>query len=333
MRYRLFCGSAERALRSTRASGVMVAALAVGCATLAAACGGASNATAPSPPPAPVQPPIPPTIPDGLSPALTSMLRDLAVYVSQALEINQGNLPRNPQNASQLQAKITMLQNPSLAVDIVNSRRWVEGQVRSSDGEIRPVVLVFPTEGMRGEADLVVRNLEPVVPLLEQFFDVPFTFPVIRVWYGFVVGNSGGGGVIYAEDRTTYESRTTSSRLPYDAVLGHELGHSYIGNEGLTQFLELYTYNRVRGASTDPDTWSYTRSWVPGASSNQDVAALLDVYQAIGHIAMARGYRAMYPLRPPYGRPLADDVIEAFLAEVPPLLRAQVAAKLARVTF
>ena len=261
------------------------------------------------------------------------MLQDLSGYIGQALEINQGNLPRNPQNATQIQAKIAMLQQASLAVDIVNSARWIEGSQTSINGRSIPIVLVFPVESMRSEATLAVRNLEPVLPLLESFFATPFPTPVIRVWYGFVVGNSGGGGVIYTEDRTTYEARTGPNRLPYDAVLGHELGHSYIGNESLNQFLELYAYNIVRGASTDPRSWTFTRSWVPDSASNQDSAAVMDVYLAIGHETMMRAYRAIYPLRPPYGQPLSAGVIDAFVAQVPSALRSQVGAKLARVMF
>jgi hypothetical protein len=261
------------------------------------------------------------------------MLQDLSAYMSAALVENQELLPRNPQSALQLQAKIVMLQNPALAADIINNRRWAEGGVTSKNSQTIPIVAVFPLETMRSEAAQAVRNLEPVLTLLEAFFDTAFPAPSVRVWYGFKVGNSGGGGVIYSEDRTTYESRTGPTRLPYDAILGHELGHSYIGNETLTQFLELYTYNVIRTGSTAPSTWIFVRDWSPGLPANKDVAAVLDVYQLIGHDAMARAYRAIRPLRPPYGSPLSAEVIQAFLAQVPPPQQSQVAEKLARIAF
>jgi hypothetical protein len=300
--------------------------------TLIAACGGSSSPTTPTTPTPPTPAPMP-TIPPGLTPALTSMLEGLSAYISQALQTNQDLLPRNPQSTSQLQAKIAILQNPSLGADIINGRRWAEGQATSMNGRVIPIVTVFPVESMRNEATDAVRTLEPVMPLLESFFDTPFPTPVIRVWYGFVIGNTGGGGVIYSEDRSTYEGRTGPSRLPYDAILCHELGHSYIGTESLTQFLELYAYNVIRTGSTDTQSWIFTRGWVPNLPTNQDVAAVLDIYRLIGHDAMRRAYRTIYPLRPPYGQALSQAVIQAFVAQVPVALQAQVTDKLAKVTF
>ena len=77
------------------------------------------------------------------------MLDGLSAYISAALAENQDLLPRNPQSAVQLQAKIAMLQNPSLPADIINERRWAEGQVTSINGRIIPIVTVFPLEMMR----------------------------------------------------------------------------------------------------------------------------------------------------------------------------------------
>ena len=261
------------------------------------------------------------------------MLEGLSQHISQALAQNQDNLPRNPQNRSQIEAKIAMLQSPSLAAAIINNRRWVELTVTSINGRTLPIVVVFPFENMRGEANDAARALEPVLPILERFYDVPFPSTAVRVWYGFVIGNTGGGGVINSEDRTTYESRTGPNRLPFDAILAHELGHSYVLNESLTQFLEMYAYNLVRAASTDPRTWIFTRTWIPNAATNQDSAAVLDVYQLIGHDATQRAYRAIYPLRPPYGSPLSSNVIQAFLSQVPADLQPAVSEKLARITF
>ena len=106
------------------------------------------------------------TIPTGLTPALTSMLEGLSAYISQALQTNQDLLPRNPQSTSQLQAKIAMLQNPSLGADIINGRRWAEGQATSMNGRVIPIVTVFPVESMRNEATEAVHPRH-VMPMLE----------------------------------------------------------------------------------------------------------------------------------------------------------------------
>ncbi len=69
------------------------------------------------------------------------------------------------------------------------------------------------------------------------------------------------------------------------------------------------------------------------AAMAADVAAMLDIYQLIGYEAMARAYRAIEPLRPPYGSPLSAQVIAAFVEQVSPAHRSQVTEKLRRVTF
>jgi hypothetical protein len=285
-------------------------------------CGG-SSPSAPTPTPAPIAPPASP-----LSATVAAMLDALPAYIASALAENQDLLPRNPQSASYIQAKIVMLQDPNLSAAIRNDRRWAE----SANSRI-PIACVFPLESMRSEANLAVTTIEPVVPVLEEFFVKAFPTPAVRIWYGFKIGNTGGGGAIYSEDRTTYEARTGPNRLPFDAILSHELGHSYIGNESLTQFLELYTYNVIRTGSQVPSAWTFVRNWVPGLTTNQDVAAVLDVYQLIGYDAMARAYRAIQPLNPPYGSPLSSTVIQTFVDQVLPEHRSQVTDKLKRVTF
>ena len=57
--------------------------------------------------------------------------------------------------------------------------------------------------------------------------------------------------------------------VPHDAIIGHELGHTYIGHEGLTQFLEVYVYNLVETGSTEFSGWIWTRGeYVPFAADN-----------------------------------------------------------------
>ena len=152
-----------------------------------------------------------------------------------------------------------------------------------------------------------VRSVKLALPILEDFMATPFPRDVIRVWYGFRIGASGSGGRLYMEDKGTYEARMTSSMVIYGAVLPHELSHSYIGHESLTQFLELYVHNVVRTNSTDVESWNFVRNYVPFRDSNEGYAALLDIYQLIGQDAMARAYRKVYSLEPPYGQQLCAE--------------------------
>ena len=140
-------------------------------------------------------------------------------------------------------------------------------------------------ESMRNDAMDAVRLIETSLPLVESFYNVRFPTASVRIWYGFKVGNTGGGGQLYTEDRSTYLMRTGGAFKPYDPVMVHELSHSYMSNECL-----------------NPD-------------------------------AMRNAYRAVYPLRPPYGSALSPPVIQAFLSAVPPQHQAAVSAKLAAVTF
>jgi hypothetical protein len=269
-----------------------------------------------------------------MGPAVTFMLDGLSTYITQALQENLAILPSNPQSASFIQAKITMLQTPGLSTQIFNNGRWASAQMLSSNNHPVSIGCVFPLEAMRADASDAVKTIEAVLPVLETFLDIPIPVSAIRVWYGFVLGNSGGGGAIYTEDRATYEARTPPTRAPHDSILGHELGHSFISNESLTQFLELYSYNvRRPGRPEDPTQWTFTRNWTPGLATNEGSAALLDIYQLIGPDAMKLAYRAIRPLRPEYGQPLSPAVIQAFIAQVPAPLQSQVAEKLARVNF
>jgi hypothetical protein len=260
------------------------------------------------------------------------MLDGLSAYIPQALQANQALLPNNPQSASFIQAKITMLQRPGLASEIANGGRWVSSEV-TSRGRTMSIGCMFPLDAMRAEAGDAVRVVESVVPVLEAFLDTSAPVAMFRVWYGFVVGSSGGAGAIYSEDRTTYEARTPSTRLPYEAILGHEVGHTFISNESLNQFLEMYAFNVLRNRGTDPLQWTFTRNWTPGLATNQDSAALLDIYQLIGDDTMKLAVRAIRPLGPGYGQPFSPAVIQAFLAQVPEPLQSQVSVKLARITF
>ena len=298
-----------------------------GLLAVAAACGNSPGSPTPTPTPTPTV--TPPPVPSGLSVQLSSMLGQMSTNFAAWRAQLQADLPRNLQNAAYFQAKIDMLGDPTLPAAVITNQRWAEGQ--TSSGAL--VSCVFALESMRGEAGQAVQVVAGGLPILEGFMGLPFPATGLRLWYGFVMGNSGGGGAIYSEDRTTYETRTGPSRLPFNAILGHESGHSYISHESLNQFLELYVYNVMQTGSASLESWTFTRGWTPGAAGNIGVAAVLDVYQLVGLETMKRGYRAMYPLRPPYGQGIPQNAINAFVSEVPELLKAQVADKLSRVGF
>lgn len=305
----------------------MMRALAIALLTATASCGGGNSApTLPDTPARPVY-----QVPVGLSPLLTSMYQQLPTVIASSLADLQRDLPNNQHIASYISAKIAMLQRPTLAVEIADGRMFAE-VTSINEGSIA-IATLFPEERMRAEAMQTLTVLQQSLPILERFLDTSFPTASIRVWYGFKVGNSGGGGTISSEDRTSYDERTPVSRLPFESILCHELAHSYIGNEILTQFLELYTYNRLHGSTPDLTTWSFTRGYAGPSDANRDVALVLDVYQLLGHDAMARAYKAAYALRPPYGSPLSPAVRQAFVDQAPEELKALVETKLSRITF
>lgn len=240
------------------------------------------------------------------------------------------SLPRNPSAAPFMEARLALLRTPGLGGDIIDHHRYALGSIAARQGTI-PVTAVFPVESMRAEAELPVRLLEDALPRLEAFLDAPYPTPVIRIWYGFAVGSSGGGGVINAEDRTTYQARTLGLLLPYDPMIIHELSHTWFGSESVTQFMELYGWNLVATGSDDPRRWTHTREWVPGQAGNEGVHALLDVYELIGPRAMGQALRQVSALHPPYGQPLTPAMQQAFVDAAPDAARATVAAKVARV--
>ena len=240
------------------------------------------------------------------------------------------SIPQNPQAASFMEARVALLRTPGLGGDVIDGRRYALGSVAARRGTL-PVTAVFPVESMRAEAELPVRLVESALPLLEGFLGAPYPTQAIRVWYGFAVGSSGGGGVINAEDRTTYQARTLGVLLPYDPMIIHELSHTWFGSESVAQFMELYGYNVLATGSEDPRQWTFTRSWVPGREANEGVHALLDVYELLGPAAMGDALRQVAILYPPYGQPLTPAMQQAFVDAAPEAAKATVAAKVAKV--
>ena len=112
--------------------------------------------------------------------------------------------------------------------------------------------------------------------------------------------------------------------LPFEVIVHHEVAHSYFGNESLAKFLDMYIYNRIYTNSLGVDSWIFTWDYDPFYFRNSGLYGLMDIYQLIGHDAMARAYQALYPLRPPYGQRLSEAGKQVFLNETPPELQDQV---------
>lgn len=298
-------------------------------ACVVAACSGPAPTTPPtgSSGPAPfTTPPLPP----GLSPLLESMLLGLGGYLTGVRSDLQANAPYNPGLSAYYQSKISMLSSPTLIQDVVNGRRWVEGQGATSRGAV-PIASVFPLENMRAEATETIGASARYLAILVDYFNEAFPTGALKVWYGFTIGMSGGNGAMYLEDRGTYDQRRSGSGTLFAQSVAHELAHSYIGNEALTQFLELHVYNTDLGLGPDPATWVQTRGWTPTQPSSFGATYVLDVAHRVGPDVMRRAFLAVRPLRPAYGQPLSQAVIAAFLAEVPAEHRAYVQERLARI--
>lgn len=231
------------------------------------------------------------------------------------------DMPRNPTLTAQFQAKIDLLQDPNLYSSIVRGGFFAVDFVASTNGRQISIVAVFPTNDMRSEATQAVQWVRLGIPLLENFMATPFPMTQIRIWYGFRIGNLGGGGSIWSEDQGTYESRWKQGMSPYEALYYHELSHTYIAHESLNQFLEMYQYNLVHTGSTSYQNWTNYR--VPPESWPW-ITAILDIYKLIGPDAMARAYKTIYNINPPYGVLLSQECKQAFIDQAPPNLKSQV---------
>jgi hypothetical protein len=265
--------------------------------------------------------------PDDRQQRIDSMYAQLASRISSAITYNEAGLPGNPRNRDAYLELLALLRSPTLESEIRDNNYVEASIVESIDGRRLPIVTMFPRASSREDAIRANGYVQLATPLLENFLQVPFPYSGITSWYGFYIGNRGGGGAIFSEDQATYEKRrgpVILGYLPFEAIIYHEVSHSYFGNENLTQFLELYVYNRVYTNSLVVDSWVYTRDYEPFLDSNSRTHGLLDIYQLIGHDAMARAYQTLYPLRPPYGAFLSEAGKQAFVNEAPPALQDQV---------
>ena len=270
---------------------------------------------------------------DGRAQTLASVLQSLPGYITSETAYNQSLIANNPSSATLIQAKIVMLQQSTLAAEIANIPLNAMGVARSQDGRNIPIVSVFPRDSMRAGAAASVGILQLELPVLEGFYGLPIAVNDVRLFYGFTIGNRGGNGSIFSEDEGTYISRTPESRLPFEAIIDHELGHTYMGNESMNQFTEMYVYNVVRTGSTDLQAWTFTRSYAPQTLPHVGVHLLLDVYSIIGVEAMKQAYRACFAIRPPYGDPIPAACIAAFVDRAPAASKVQVETMLKAITF
>jgi hypothetical protein len=247
---------------------------------------------------------------------MAGMLNQLPARIAFSYQENLDLIPRNRDKTAFYEQKLEMLATPGLINQIVDDRRWVEGSAVTTRG-VTPIGGVFPLEWMRGECADAVRVLEESLPFLVEFMGQAFPTGRLEVWYGFKLGASGGSGLITTVDRTTALAANPEPSLSYEAVLAHEASHSYIRNEALNQFLELFVYNMRLGLGPDPLNWTATRGWSPTTASPFGVNGVMDIYHVVGLDPIRRAYRAVAPLNPDYGRPLTNAVIAAFVAEMP----------------
>ena len=272
---------------------------------------------------------------ESFSPAVDEVLNTIEQQIAFTLTASRQSLSANPLLFARIQTKITMLEAPNLASAIVSGRRFESATVTSSDARELDVVSVFPLDSMRAGAIEAATAVSAGLPPLEAFMDRALPAAGLRIWYGFALGSSGGGGGLFLEDQGSYQARAhlISSPAPYEALLVHELTHSYIGHESMTQFLELLAYNVVETGSTDIAQWSHKRQYTGPSATNTGVHALLEIRELIGHDAMAVAYRAIYPLRPPYGQLLTAEMKQAFVDAAPADLKPQVAQKVEQIGY
>ena len=264
---------------------------------------------------------------------IDSMYSQLPAQITRAISIAEQGLPRNPRNKKFFEELLELLRSPTLE-DVIRNGNYVEATVvESVDGRRLPIVSMFPRAAAREDAIRANGYVQLGLPLLEEFLQIRFPYSSIRDWYGFYIGNSGGSGTIWSSDQSKYEERrgpVVLGYLPFEAIIYHEVSHSYFGNESLTTFLELYLYNRIYTNSLAVESWVFTSGYEPFLNWNAHIHGLLDIYQLIGHDAMARAYQALYPLRPPYGIPLSEAGKQVIVNEAPPELQDQVRAILDR---
>jgi len=260
--------------------------------------------------------------------ALRGFLAPLPDQIEYFIRKNEELLPRNPHLETEIRGKLELLADPDLEARILNERMYGEALTNTLDGRGIPVLITFPADTMRPGALEDLSRLPDAVAALETFVGMPWPYDFVHEWYGFKTGHSGAWGLIYMEDRGTYAERG----VPHNTIIPHELAHTYIAHEGLTQFLEVYAYNLVETGSVNVEDWIWLRGeYASFAPENTAVYALLDIYQLIGPQSMGRAFKAIIELGAPYGAPLSAAAQQAFIDEAPASVAAQVSEAAARI--
>jgi hypothetical protein len=258
---------------------------------------------------------------------LKDMLWFLPYYISYSIDYNLSLLANNPHIAAQIETKVNILKSPTLAEEIRDGHFYFGDTTTLLNNRQIPIGTIFLEENMMADALESINLTKLALPMLETFMQTPYPFNGFEIWYGFCMGNTNGGDVINMEDNATYEARTGPDRMPYNAILFHEISHSYIGNEGLTQFLDIYLYNMIYAKSTDINSWVYLQGYTPFLDSNTWLHALLDIYQYIGPNNMSKAYQILYTLHPAYGSPLSEECLQVFVDQAPIDVKTLVATK------
>jgi hypothetical protein len=130
------------------------------------------------------------------------------------------------------------------------------------------------------------------------------------------------------EDRGTYAARGGGVLYaPHEVGLAHEIAHTYIGHEWLTQFLHLYVHNVIETGSEAVDQWVFfnLQDYDAFSAENTLWKALLDIYQLIGPEAMGRAYRNLHLMGVSYGSELSAEARQTFIDQAPAEVKNQVA--------
>ncbi len=253
--------------------------------------------------------------------------------IDAALWCLEDSLPKNPNTQDIMKARIALLKDPDLRNKIIGNDFFVVDFVTSVNQRKIPIVAAFLTAGMWSDASDAVQLIKKSLPVQEAFMSNPYPVDKIIIWYGFSIGNSGGGGELTMEDKATYQARWKAPMVQYDPILCHELSHTYIGHEGMNQFIEIYTYNMVKVNSSALKDWTYVRDYNTWTGVKTGYAALLDVYRAIGLDNMKNAYAIIYKNKPPYGQTLSAANKQVFVDQAPANLKSQVAAMVANITY
>ena len=254
---------------------------------------------------------------DGISeedPYIIEAIHDLKQKIAQQISWMQDSenvyktRVNDPETLSQIEGKLILLQKENLAHNIIEDKLFVVNYALYGDKKT-VIVATFPSAEMRENVLYTTEKIKVGLPKLENFVG-HFPYDKLQVWYGFVIGNRGGGGKVLIEDRENYEFRRykdpklTPLISPFEAVPYHEIAHTYFHKEGIVQFLDMYMYNVVETNSVLPRDWNYLRGGLYKDESGEVVVkpdtkisgylALMEIYQLISHDNTSNALKTYY---------------------------------------